>query len=159
MFSPRDSGKSDYISLNIHESGSFARGTSRSLWRVRIFSTTKCRKRIVTMSLHDRSRLPYSCLSFGYTSIFQQWNQLSRFQRNILYFAIITVLLVIFYLLPSETKAGTSDNEVDYSNVEVVQETAKYEKVRSIFRRALESVTQKYHITFYFTGSRWSCCR
>lgn len=57
---------------------------------------------------------------------------MSRFQRNILYFAIITLLLVIFYLLPSETKAGTSDNEVDYSNVEVVQETAKYEKVRAI---------------------------
>ncbi|KAH0951507.1 hypothetical protein HN011_003403 [Eciton burchellii] len=90
MFSPRGSGKSDYVSLNIHDSASFARGTSRSLWR--------------------------------------QWNQLSRFQRNILYFAIITLLLVIFYLLPSETKAGTSDNEVDYSNVEAVQETAKYEK-------------------------------
>jgi len=65
-------------------------------------------------------------------SLFQQWNQLSRFQRNVLYFAIITLLLVIFYLLPSETKAGTSDNEVDYSNVEAVQETAKYEKVRCL---------------------------
>ncbi|XP_032670377.1 endoplasmic reticulum mannosyl-oligosaccharide 1,2-alpha-mannosidase isoform X1 [Odontomachus brunneus] len=90
MFSPRDSVKSDYISLNIHDSASFARGTSRSLWR--------------------------------------QWNQLSRFQRNILYFTIITVLLLLFYLLPSETKGGTSDNEVDYSNVEIIQETAKYEK-------------------------------
>lgn len=67
---------------------------------------------------------------------------MSRFQRNILYFAIITVLLVIFYLLPSETKAGTSDNEVDYNNVEVVQETVKYEKVHkySISKRAFESI-------------------
>lgn len=65
---------------------------------------------------------------------------MSRFQRNILYFAIITVLLVIFYLLPSETKAGTSDNEVDYSNVEVVQETAKYEKVRNVSKKTLESL-------------------
>jgi len=73
-------------------------------------------------------------------TFFQQWNQLSRFQRNILYFAIITVLLVIFYLLPNESKAGISNNEVDYSNVEVVQETAKYEKVRGISKRALEFV-------------------
>lgn len=69
--------------------------------------------------------------------LFQQWNQLSRFQRNILYFAVITVILVIFYLLPSETKAGTSD-EVDYINIVVIRETAKYEKVhndeREVFR-------------------------
>lgn len=74
---------------------------------------------------------------------------MSRFQRNILYFAIITVLLVIFYLLPSETKAGTSDNEVDYSNVEVVQETAKYEKVRSgISISAPESVYENVKSPF-----------
>lgn len=69
--------------------------------------------------------------------LFQQWNQLSRFQKNILYFAVITVILVIFYLLPSETKAGTSD-EVDYINIVVIRETAKYEKVhndkREVFR-------------------------
>lgn len=73
---------------------------------------------------------------------------MSRFQRNILYFAIITVLLVIFYLLPSETKAGTSNNEVDYSNVEVVQETAKYEKVRSVSKKALESVYENIKFSF-----------
>lgn len=47
-----------------------------------------------------------------------------------LYFAVITVLLLIFYLLTSEAKASVSDNEIDYNNIEVVQETAKYEKVR-----------------------------
>lgn len=34
MFSPKDPRKTDYISLNIQESATFARGTSRSLWRV-----------------------------------------------------------------------------------------------------------------------------
>lgn len=73
-----------------------------------------------------------------------------------LYFAIITVLLVIFYLLPSETKAGTSDNEVDYSNVEIVQETGKYEKVRSIetsFKFAFET------IKFLCCVGNRGCCR
>lgn len=84
--------------------------------------------RLNTISLYHT----YS--SLGCSFLFQQWNQLSRFQRNILYFAVITVILVIFYLLPSETKAGTSD-EVDYNNVEVVQETAKYEKVHNDERR------------------------
>ncbi|XP_017875443.1 endoplasmic reticulum mannosyl-oligosaccharide 1,2-alpha-mannosidase [Ceratina calcarata] len=89
MFPPRDSPKSDYISLNIQESATFARGTSRSLWR--------------------------------------QWNQLSRFQRNILYFLVITIILVIFYLLPGDNKSGVLD-ESDYNNIEVVQDTLKYEK-------------------------------
>lgn len=39
MFSPRDLGKTDYISLNIYDSAAFTRGTSRSLWRVIIFQT------------------------------------------------------------------------------------------------------------------------
>ncbi|XP_047345233.1 endoplasmic reticulum mannosyl-oligosaccharide 1,2-alpha-mannosidase [Vespa velutina] len=91
MFSPRDLGKTDYISLNIYDSAAFTRGTSRSLWR--------------------------------------QWKQLSRFQRNIFYFAIVTVLLVIFYLLPGETKNAILQNNSDYNNVDIVQETVKYEKV------------------------------
>ena len=91
MFSPKDPRKTDYISLNIQESATFARGTSRSLWR--------------------------------------QWNQLSRFQRNILYFVVITIVLVIFYLLPGDNKNGALD-ESDYNNnIEVAQETLKYEKV------------------------------
>ncbi|XP_029039159.1 endoplasmic reticulum mannosyl-oligosaccharide 1,2-alpha-mannosidase [Osmia bicornis bicornis] len=89
MFPSKDLGKTDYISLNIQESATFARGTSRSLWR--------------------------------------QWNQLSRFQRNILYFVVITIILVIFYLLPGDNKNGVLD-ESDYSNIEVVQDTLKYEK-------------------------------
>ena len=89
MFSPKDPRKTDYISLNIQESATFARGTSRSLWR--------------------------------------QWNQLSRFQRNILYFIVITIVLVIFYLLPGDNKSGVLD-ESDYNNIEVAQETLKYEK-------------------------------
>lgn len=59
---------------------------------------------------------------------FQQWNQLSRFQRNILYFIVITIILVIFYLLPGDNKNGVLD-ESDYNNIEVVQDTPKYEKV------------------------------
>lgn len=62
---------------------------------------------------------------------FQQWNQLSRFQRNILYFLIITIILVIFYLLPGDNKNGVLD-ESDYNNIEVVQDTLKYEKVQLI---------------------------
>lgn len=89
MFPSKDLAKSDYISLNIQESATFARGTSRSLWR--------------------------------------QWNQLSRFQRNILYFLVITIVLVIFYLLPGDNKSGVLD-ENDYSNIEIVQDTLKYEK-------------------------------
>lgn len=91
MFSPRDLGKTDYISLNIHDSASFTRGTSRSLWR--------------------------------------QWKQLSRFQRNIFYFTIVTILLVIFYLLPGETKNAILQNNSDFSNIETIQATIKYEKV------------------------------
>ncbi|XP_015598292.1 endoplasmic reticulum mannosyl-oligosaccharide 1,2-alpha-mannosidase [Cephus cinctus] len=91
MYSPRDLGKPDYISLNIHDTASFARGTSRSLWR--------------------------------------QWNQLSRFQRNILYFAVITILLVIFYLLPGETKSNILINDNDYGNVKVIQDTPKHDKL------------------------------
>ncbi|XP_066600437.1 endoplasmic reticulum mannosyl-oligosaccharide 1,2-alpha-mannosidase [Prorops nasuta] len=87
MFSPKDLGKTDYISLNIHDSASFAKGTSRSLWR--------------------------------------QWNQLSRFQRNILYFVIIIILLLIFYLLPGDTKKTILENESEYNNVEIAQETLK----------------------------------
>ncbi|XP_053987143.1 endoplasmic reticulum mannosyl-oligosaccharide 1,2-alpha-mannosidase [Hylaeus volcanicus] len=89
MFPPKDLGKTDYISLNIQESATLARGTSRSLWR--------------------------------------QWNQLSRFQRNILYFVVITIILIIFYLLPGDNKNGVLD-ENDYNNIEVVQDTFKYAK-------------------------------
>ncbi|XP_076662021.1 alpha-Mannosidase class I b [Halictus rubicundus] len=89
MFPPKDIAKTDYISLNIQESATFARGTSRSLWR--------------------------------------QWNQLSRFQRNILYFIVITIILIIFYLLPGDNKNGILD-EGDYNNIEVAQDTIKYEK-------------------------------
>ncbi|XP_076242257.1 alpha-Mannosidase class I b [Calliopsis andreniformis] len=89
MFSQKDQRKTDYISLNIQESATFARGTSRSLWR--------------------------------------QWNQLSRFQRNILYFIVVTIILAVFYLLPGDNKNGILD-ESDYNNIEVVQDTLKYEK-------------------------------
>ncbi|XP_050592791.1 endoplasmic reticulum mannosyl-oligosaccharide 1,2-alpha-mannosidase [Bombus affinis] len=89
MFPSKDLGKSDYISLNIQDSATFSRGSSRSLWR--------------------------------------QWNQLSRFQRNIFYFIVITIILVIFYLLPGDNKNGVLD-ESDYNNIEVVQDTPKYEK-------------------------------
>lgn len=58
-----------------------------------------------------------------------------------LYFAIITVVLLIFYLLTSEAKvAGVSDNDVDYNNIEVVQETAKYEKVCKIIEKQVFSL-------------------
>ncbi|CAL7951018.1 unnamed protein product [Xylocopa violacea] len=103
MFPPKDSGKSDYISLNIQDSATFARGTSRSLWR--------------------------------------QWNQLSRFQRNILYFLVITIILVIFYLLPGDNKSGVLD-ENDYNNIEVVQDTLKYEKV--VEDIVVDSVNQEH---------------
>lgn len=56
---------------------------------------------------------------------------MSRFQRNILYFLIITIILVIFYLLPGDNKNGVLD-ESDYNNIEVVQDTLKYEKVQLI---------------------------
>lgn len=36
MFPSKDITKTDYISLNIQESATFTRGTSRSLWRVRL---------------------------------------------------------------------------------------------------------------------------
>ncbi|XP_033223697.1 endoplasmic reticulum mannosyl-oligosaccharide 1,2-alpha-mannosidase [Belonocnema kinseyi] len=89
MFSPRDLSKVDYISLNIHDSASFARGTSRSVWR--------------------------------------QWNQLSRFQRNVFYFAVITVVLLIFYLLPGGAKTVLLETESDYESGKV-QETPKHDK-------------------------------
>lgn len=147
MFSPRETDKSDYISVNIHDGASFARGTSRSLWRVRIFKYRVYRNRIAIerlplVDLFETPSVPSSlCIS-----LFQQWNQLSRFQRNILYFAVITILLVIFYLLPNETK-GTSDSEVDYNNVEVVQETAKYEKVY-IWRVILKQTKRGFEFAF-----------
>lgn len=96
--------------------------------------------------------LSHTYFSLGYAFLFQQWNQLSRFQRNILYFAVITVILVIFYLLPSETKAGTSD-EVDYNNVEVIQETVKFEKVhndKGSFEFVLKKILNRF---FYSAGS------
>lgn len=71
-----------------------------------------------------------------------------------LYFAIITVLLVIFYLLPSEAKAGTSDNEVDYSNVEVIQDTGRYEKVCDIetsFKFVFKAI--KFQLSFCSVGN------
>ncbi|XP_051170320.1 endoplasmic reticulum mannosyl-oligosaccharide 1,2-alpha-mannosidase [Leptopilina boulardi] len=87
MFSTKDLSEVDYISLNIHDSSSFARGTSRSLWR--------------------------------------KWNQLSRFQRNIFYFAIITIALLIFYLLPGGARNILLENENDYDNGKVSLETPK----------------------------------
>lgn len=69
MFSPRDSVKSDYISLNIHDSASFARGTSRSLWRVRMLEWEISRAlvrtigpmcRIFVVASLSLSRLPVS---------------------------------------------------------------------------------------------------
>ncbi|XP_012286932.1 endoplasmic reticulum mannosyl-oligosaccharide 1,2-alpha-mannosidase isoform X2 [Orussus abietinus] len=90
MYSPKDLGKADYISLNIHDTASFARGTSRSLWR--------------------------------------QWNQLSRFQRNTIYFAAITIPLIIFYLLPGETKNAILDSSKDYDSLKEIQDTPKHEK-------------------------------
>ncbi|XP_031845965.1 alpha-Mannosidase class I b [Nomia melanderi] len=60
-------------------------------------------------------------------SLWRQWNQLSRFQRNILYFIVVTIILIIFYLLPGDNKNGVLD-ESDYNNIEIVQDTLKYEK-------------------------------
>lgn len=87
MFSTKDLSKVDYISLNIHDSSSFARGTSRSLWR--------------------------------------KWNQLSRFQRNVFYFATITVALLIFYLLPGGARNILLENEDEYEKAKINLETPK----------------------------------
>ncbi|XP_015519447.2 endoplasmic reticulum mannosyl-oligosaccharide 1,2-alpha-mannosidase [Neodiprion lecontei] len=43
-------------------------------------------------------------------SLWRQWYQLSRFQRNIIYFVVITVCLVVFYLLPSDSKGSVSNS-------------------------------------------------
>ncbi|XP_043286464.1 endoplasmic reticulum mannosyl-oligosaccharide 1,2-alpha-mannosidase [Venturia canescens] len=91
MLSARDIGKTDYISLNINDGGTFTRGSSKSLWR--------------------------------------QWNQLSRFQRNVCYFVFMTILLVMFYLLPGHTRNTIIENEVEYENLKDVTITQKIEKV------------------------------
>lgn len=130
MFSPKDPRKTDYISLNIQESATFARGTSRSLWRVnfRDIVSSHCGYFFIHVILFKRT-CSILCTTERTPFAFQQWNQLSRFQRNILYFAVITIVLVIFYLLPGDNKNGVLD-ESDYNNIEVAQETLKYEKVR-----------------------------
>lgn len=60
---------------------------------------------------------------------FQQWNQLSRFQRNICYFAVISLIILIIYLLPGKTQVNTAVDESDYDSAKVVQEHPKLHKV------------------------------
>lgn len=69
---------------------------------------------------------------------------MSRFQRNILYFLVITIILVVFYLLPGDNKNGVLD-ESDYNNIEVVQDTLKYEKVQF----NINEIYIKEEISFY----------
>ncbi|XP_063986512.1 endoplasmic reticulum mannosyl-oligosaccharide 1,2-alpha-mannosidase [Diachasmimorpha longicaudata] len=87
---PRDTSKTDYISLNINDPGTYLK-PSRSLWR--------------------------------------QWNQMSRFQRNVFWFLVITVLLLLFYLLPGDTKNVVIDDGNDYVNAKVVQDTPKGDSI------------------------------
>ncbi|XP_043463104.1 endoplasmic reticulum mannosyl-oligosaccharide 1,2-alpha-mannosidase [Leptopilina heterotoma] len=94
MFSTKDLSKVDYISLNIHDTSSFARGTSRSLWR--------------------------------------KWNQLSRFQRNVFYFAIITVALLIFYLLPGGARNILIETENSFDTGKISLETPKPNKLGDV---------------------------
>lgn len=85
-------------------------------------------------SPRDLSRADYISLNINDTaafargtsqSLWRQWNQLSRFQRNIVYFAVITVCLIIFYLVPSNAKTAVVDGQID-SRVE--KEIPKHEK-------------------------------
>ncbi|KAK0177418.1 hypothetical protein PV328_001474 [Microctonus aethiopoides] len=62
-------------------------------------------------------------------SLWRQWNQLSRFQRNVIYFIVLTILLITFYFLPGNTKNSIIDNETDYDNGQVVQDTPKATKL------------------------------
>ncbi|KAJ8667304.1 hypothetical protein QAD02_008966 [Eretmocerus hayati] len=55
-------------------------------------------------------------------SIWRQWNQLSRFQRNIFYFTVITILIVIIYLLPNKNaNSAVRVEESDYDNAKIAQ--------------------------------------
>ncbi|XP_014218998.1 endoplasmic reticulum mannosyl-oligosaccharide 1,2-alpha-mannosidase [Copidosoma floridanum] len=82
----------DYVSVNINDGTSFAKSTSRSIWR--------------------------------------QWNQLSRFQRNILYFTVIAGIILLIYFLPGKTQLTTVVDESDYDSTKVAQEHQKVRKVQ-----------------------------
>ncbi|XP_058807864.1 endoplasmic reticulum mannosyl-oligosaccharide 1,2-alpha-mannosidase isoform X2 [Phymastichus coffea] len=79
----------------------------------------------ISLSINDGT-------AFGKTtsrSVWRQWNQLSRFQRNICYFAVITLIILVIYLLPGKTQVNTNVDESDYDSAKVVQEYPKLYKV------------------------------
>ncbi|OXU28307.1 hypothetical protein TSAR_000145 [Trichomalopsis sarcophagae] len=62
-------------------------------------------------------------------SVWRQWNQLSRFQRNICYFAVIAIIILVFYLLSGKTQNNTRVEESDYDSAKIVQDQPKQLKV------------------------------
>ena len=60
---------------------------------------------------------------------FQKWNQLSRFQKNILYFAVISIVIIIIYVLPGKTQIPIPIDEIDYDSAKVVHNNRQVNRV------------------------------
>ncbi|KAG8038070.1 hypothetical protein G9C98_006395 [Cotesia typhae] len=60
-------------------------------------------------------------------SLWRQWNQLSRFQRNIFYILFGTVLILTFYFL-----SGSTNSNIDYEKLNLVKGTSNAAKLEEL---------------------------
>ncbi|XP_012261784.2 endoplasmic reticulum mannosyl-oligosaccharide 1,2-alpha-mannosidase [Athalia rosae] len=58
-------------------------------------------------------------------SLWRRWNQLSRFQRNLVYFSVITICLIILYFIPNDAKSSIIDKETNHDQLQNIEKHDK----------------------------------
>ncbi|XP_014233670.1 endoplasmic reticulum mannosyl-oligosaccharide 1,2-alpha-mannosidase [Trichogramma pretiosum] len=94
-------------------------------------------------------------------SLWRQWNQLSRFQRNILYFSVITFIILIVYLMPGKSQTHAGIDEIDYDsakndaqlpkgadelleNIKKIEEEKQLDDTQALLKSIRERLIQKH---------------